>query len=262
MKEHVWINSRGQRLSAMLHKCNSAENSPLIIICHGFTADKIGTNQLNLLLANSIQRAGFHALRFDFLGSGDSDGSFLEDTTVSGWREDLSNVVECVRDHIDLRHSPVYLLGHSLGGCVVLLHENNDVKIRGRILLAPVIHPASNFQNIIFGLERWNKALSGATISNFLDKGFSISKNFVYDLVESNHLPLQSANSYTDPILLIHGTNDQVVPYEGSVTLFQQYQGEKELHSIAESNHVFLNFMDEVQDKVINWLNNQVSKTM
>ena len=77
MKEHIWISSRGLRLSAMLHQPAEVRRyTPLIICCHGFTGDKVGANQLTLNLAKKLAQAGYNALRFDFLGSGDSEGEF------------------------------------------------------------------------------------------------------------------------------------------------------------------------------------------
>ena len=78
MKEHIWIPSRGLRLSAMLHQpAEVRRDTPLIICCHGFTGDKVGANQLTLNLTKKLAQAGYNALRFDFLGSGDSEVNLL-----------------------------------------------------------------------------------------------------------------------------------------------------------------------------------------
>ena len=98
MKEHIWIPSRGKRLSAMLHlPAFLTPDTPLIVCCHGFTGDKIGANQLTLNLAKELVKAGYGALRFDFLGSGDSEGKFATDTVVAGWQEDLNNVMGWIK---------------------------------------------------------------------------------------------------------------------------------------------------------------------
>lgn len=45
MKEHEWIESRGKRLSAMIHTPQRTEISPVVIVCHGFTGEKVGGSQ-------------------------------------------------------------------------------------------------------------------------------------------------------------------------------------------------------------------------
>ena len=79
LKEHRWIPSRGQRLSAMLHlPVKNEPKRPIVMICHGFTGDKIGMNQMNVKLAVKLEDAGYASVRFDYLGSGDSDGDLLQ----------------------------------------------------------------------------------------------------------------------------------------------------------------------------------------
>ncbi len=121
MKDYAWIPSRNQRLSAMVHLPESfSEGTPLVVCCHGFTGDKVGYNQLTLNLAKSLEKLAYGVLRFDYLGSGDSDGDFATDTFVAGWQEDLTNVLSWVKAQPKLNASPIVLYGHSLGGLVVL----------------------------------------------------------------------------------------------------------------------------------------------
>lgn len=156
MKEHVWISSRGKRLSAMIHSPLDTEvGTPVIICCHGFTGDKIGANQLTLNLAKALEIQGYIVIRFDFLGSGDSEGEFSSDTFVSGWKEDLANVLLWLKDQPRFSVSPIILYGHSLGGLVVLTRNNTEQDIAGRIVFAPVTQPISNFRDVILGPDCW-----------------------------------------------------------------------------------------------------------
>lgn len=254
MKEHTWIERNGKRLSAMVHMPEHAENPPVIIFCHGFTGEKVGGNQFVLRLAQAVEAAGYAAVRFDFSGSGESAGEFARDTTISGWKDDLRTVVEWVSEQSAFRESPKYLLGHSLGGCIVLLHDDGNIPVAGRMALAPVIHPKENFHDSILGPDLWAAAESGETISHFYGKGMSLQPDFVRDLIENEHSPLKACRTYDTPVLLLHGTADTAVPAEGSRQFAHVYEGPVTLCLIHEADHSFSRQMEELQEKILGWL--------
>src|SRR5271155_5466123 len=64
-------------LAAVLHR---APGKRLVILCHGFTGNKIESGRLFVQTARALQQAGISALRFDFMGSGDSSGEFNQMT--------------------------------------------------------------------------------------------------------------------------------------------------------------------------------------
>jgi alpha-beta hydrolase superfamily lysophospholipase len=254
MKEHVWINSRNKRLSAMLHIPEGFNSgTPLVVCCHGFTGNKVGYNNLTSNIANFLEGNGYSVLRFDFLGSGDSEGEFSTDTIVSGWRQDLSNVLAWVNTNQLFAQSPIILYGHSLGGLVVLSHEDPTNEVAARIVFAPVTQPISNFQGTILGAALWSKSLAGETIENFFDKGFTLKSQFVQDLVENDYKPVVSASKLFTPLLVVHGTADVVVPIEGSQELVERYQGHKEF-AITDFDHGAFGVQKELQNIIGDWL--------
>ena len=254
MKEHIWIASRGKRLSAMLHRPDTVKpETPLVICCHGFTGDKIGANQLTLNLTKKLAAAGYIALRFDFIGSGDSEGEFAADTIVSGWQEDLYNVVEWAKQQTQFAAAPILLYGHSLGGLIVLTHKVADQSVAGRIVFAPVLNPIANFRDIILGPELWARSLTGEPIANFFAKGFRLQSQFVKDLVEQDYDPIGDAAKLATPLLIIHGLEDLAVPIAGSEALYQKYQGPKSLQTPA-MDHVATGKIDVLPQLIKEWL--------
>ena len=259
MKEHIWIPSRGKRLSAMLHlPAFLTPDTPLIVCCHGFTGDKIGANQLTLNLAKELVKAGYGALRFDFLGSGDSEGEFATDTFVAGWQEDLNNVMGWIKQQPQFCTTPVLLYGHSLGGLIVLTHQAITADVAGRIVFAPVVNPVANFRDIILGPELWKKSLAGEIIANFFAKGFTLHPQFVKDLVEQDYDPIGDAKKLTTPLLIIHGLEDLAVPISGSEALYQKYAGPKLLDKPI-LDHVATGNIDVLPQLIKAWLDNEFS---
>jgi len=258
MKQHAWVASQNRNLSVMFHVDEGrAQQTAVVICCHGFTSDKIGTNQLMLNIAKSIEAAGIIAVRFDFSGSGESDGEFALDTIISGWLKDIHNVVDWVKKQPAFAGLPIYLLGHSLGGLIVLSYD--DSSIAGRVALAPVVQPIENFRDIILGQELWQQSLQGKDVANFLNKGFRISPNFVNDLLANSYEPVKKAQSYQTPLLIVHGNQDVVVPPAGSEELYRQYKSEKQLH-VIEADHVFAGRHGELTSLVVEWLKKETEE--
>ncbi|HEY3424814.1 MAG TPA: alpha/beta fold hydrolase [Negativicutes bacterium] len=254
MKEHVWVASRSKRLSVMIHIPNTfTEGTPLIISCHGFTGDKIGANQLTLNLAKAMEQSGFAVIRFDYLGSGDSDGDFAADTLVTGWQQDLSSIFTWVKSQQRFSTSPIILYGHSLGGLVTLTHKEFSKDIAARIVFAPVVNAIADFRDTILGPELWQKSLHGEPIENFYGKGFKLNSQLVQDLVNNNYDPVGDMTQLTTPLLIVHGTADMVIPIQGSQELYKRYRGLKNFESL-DVDHVATGAHQALQEVIVGWL--------
>lgn len=104
-------------LALVLHVPGGRQPAPCIIACHGLRASK--DSDKYLLLGQECTRAGFALARFDFRGSGESEGLTEAETTVASRVEDVLAVVTFARGHVRL-DGRVGLLGSSLGGFVAL----------------------------------------------------------------------------------------------------------------------------------------------
>ncbi len=240
----------------MIHEPEATAGAPVVICCHGFTGDKVGANQLMRTLAQILEAAGFCAVRFDFAGSGDSEGAFAADTTVAGWQDDLRSVAAWVESRLPNR--PVYLLGHSLGGLVALTAAERG--LAGRIAVAPVIHPVENFRDTILGPELWAKASRGEKIANFYGKGFALDSGFVADLTAGGYDPLAAAAAFAAPLLIVHGADDAAVPIAGSEELYSACAAPKEFALLDAADHVFAGRHDELGAAIVKWLRQQTKK--
>jgi Dipeptidyl aminopeptidases/acylaminoacyl-peptidases len=255
VKEHRFVQGR-KKLSVMVHNLNLASAaSPVVVFCHGFTGDKIGPNQLLLNLALALDEAGKTVVRFDFAGSGESEGVFAEDTTVSGWLEDLRTIIAWIKSAPEFAGAPIVLAGHSLGGLLTLIYPD-DAAIIKRIAMAAVVHPLATFAaEGLLGPDRWQRAAAGETVANFLNKGFALKDGiFVNDLIRNDYQPLKAAAALSTPLLIIHGSADCVVPFAGSEELFQLYKGKKRFHRLAGVDHVFAGNHGVVQSLLVDWL--------
>lgn len=237
MKESIWIESRGYQMSCVL-EYNKVENkgNDLIILVHGFTGTKTETHRLYTKLSNKLCNNGYTVLRFDFVGSGDSDGSF-KDMTISGEIEDGLNILKYCRERF--RVNNLYITGFSLGGCIASILAS-EIQSDALVLWSPVSNPFWNFHHI-FGHEKFNKGLNGEDVDYY---GNVVGTNFFKELIDIS--PLEHMKNYSKPVLLIHGRKDQTVLPLNSYC-YNNILENSSLHLIEDADHDYASEKFEVE---------------
>ena len=140
MKEiSVTFKNQGQELKGILHIPKN-ETNRAIIFAHGFTGYKREVQIVNT--ARNLTENGFVVLRFDFRGSGESDGLF-RNMTISSEISDLEKAIEFMRNK---GYKKIGLIGHSLGGTVVILA--NKKYVSSIVLWAPTLIPKKVFTQL------------------------------------------------------------------------------------------------------------------
>lgn len=252
MEQHFWINGRdNKKMSVIVHLPikDSNETAPVLLFAHGFTGDKTGGNRMGVKLARHLCGEGYIVVRFDFIGSGESQGEFAQDTTFSGWLEDIQTVVSWTSQLDDVDPKRIGIIGHSLGGALVTYLASIDTRIKATCALAPVSYLEQNFRKIIIGPTLWEKSIQGEVIENFYGKKFSLFPIFARDLVQYD---IQAAASQiTQPFLIIHGKHDQAVPVENSYDLINSIPiKEKSLLAYDQEEHLFT---EKIYPDVVKW---------
>jgi uncharacterized protein len=104
-------------VSLVLHLPAGSDRVACVVACHGLRASK--DSDKYLLLGDEFARAGVALARFDFRGSGESEGLVEAETTVASRVDDALAVVAFLSEHPRLDRR-VGLLGSSMGGFVAL----------------------------------------------------------------------------------------------------------------------------------------------
>ncbi len=82
--------SAGRQLAGVFHAATASRTPPAsLLICNPLGQEAIRVHRLLRLLAESLARKGIATLRFDYFGSGDSDGDDAE-ATLDDWIASLS----------------------------------------------------------------------------------------------------------------------------------------------------------------------------
>src|SRR5271168_2919208 len=168
--------------------------------------DHNGPSDIFVKTAHALARKGIASLRFDFRGSGNSEGDFV-DTTIRGEVEDLS-----VALHLALSHgyTRIGLLGESMGGTVAIL--GSDARYKALVLWYPAIELMDT------SLQHYLSEEHAAELSSegYVTEGdIRIGRPF---LDEVKTLSLQSIiPTISQPVLFIHGDLDDDVPHSHSL---------------------------------------------
>jgi pimeloyl-ACP methyl ester carboxylesterase len=114
--QSLQIPSHGALLNAFAYVAAGVGPHPTVILLHGFPG-----NERNLDLAQSIRRAGWNVIYFDYRGSWGSPGDFSFTHCI----EDTESAIAYLRDPANaakLRSDPktIVLVGHSMGGFMAL----------------------------------------------------------------------------------------------------------------------------------------------
>jgi fermentation-respiration switch protein FrsA (DUF1100 family) len=156
---------------------------------------------------------GYDLIISGYRGYGASSGK----PTEEGIYEDGRTVLEYVTASLKYRPGKVYIYGRSLGTAVAV-HCARGRDFAGVILVTPFTSAEEFITEKLPGL-----------LSSFGRKRFrSIDK----------------VHGLRSPVLFIHGTHDEVIPYSLGVKLYNACPGRKEFVTVNGGGHNNLEFVD------------------
>lgn len=207
------------------------DKHPVCLIFHGFTGQKTGTKFCYVQLARMLEAKGIATFRFDFLGSGESDGNFVDMT----FQDELSCARIILEETMRMENcTEIYVLGHSMGGAVASeLAKLYPSQISKLVLWAPAF-------NLPYALEYLTGQVARCDVYDH--GGYEISDRFVQDILNRDFY--QNLDIYQNDLLIIHGTDDTTVPYEIHEKYLEGFKKDLSFVSIDGGNHNF----DKVSD--------------
>lgn len=245
---------RGLTLRGSYHGVQKS-GSPLVIICHGFTGQRCGPGYLFVKISRALAEAGFPSLRFDFTGSGESEGVFSEMNTAT-MMADLVTVANVARKTFSV--DKLLLCGHSFGG-MVAARCAGALDAAGCILLAPVGDP--------MGLVKRRKALleAGPNPSGYYENGpHEMHASFLESLSGFNPSS-EFQHNFKGHLLLIQGDADFSIAVDESysyVTAAHNALLDTDYLLVKGSDHNFSRVSDvnAVLSRVTSWTKEHFSE--
>jgi alpha-beta hydrolase superfamily lysophospholipase len=138
VSEPLYFASGDHELFAWLHRPEVLNPSSVgLVVCKPFGYEGLCAHRSVRAFAETAAKQGVPALRFDYLGSGDSADLDPDADQIKVWVEDVLAAVAELRRRTGVKH--VCLLGVRLGALLATLAAARSGGITGLVLVAPVI---------------------------------------------------------------------------------------------------------------------------
>ena len=188
---------------------------------------------------------GFEVLIFNFRGAGLSEGSF----DILGWARDLEGALEYLIHRPEVDPSRIFLLGFSGGAAVSIYVAAQRKEISALVSCAS---PA-DFQDLITGQGLIDFLSHCRDVGIIKDVKFPAS---LQDWKDGFRIvqPLDwVARIPPRPLLIIHGTKDDIVDVIHARHLYDKVRGKAEFFLIEEAGHR-LRIEERAMQKAMEWL--------
>lgn len=227
-KQISLVNRAGYTLMGVVTLPEGVEKAPVLINVHGFGGNKCGYKNLHVQMARALEKQGIACVRFDMYGNGESDGEF-SDMTFTTLLNDTEDIYNWVLKQEWTDKTKVILSGQSMGGYVAAC-------------AAPKLNPAKLVLQCP-GAGMWDGALERALameekgIFSADVEGLCFSTAFNKDL--HSYEPFSTAKGYKGPVLLIRGTEDQLVDNATCEKYMEVYGNTCSFVELEGGNHNF-----------------------
>ncbi|UMZ72733.1 alpha/beta hydrolase [Natranaerofaba carboxydovora] len=200
----------------------------IIIFAHGYGQNRL-VDEVGLSLAEDYLSEGYKVLMFDFRNSGESSG---DRTTIGQYEKyDLLGAVEFVSSEYVEDNEPIILHGFSMGAATAIIAGAEDSRVDGVIADSP-------FDDLFGYLEDNLSYWTGLPEFPFNYTILTLTP-IVTDLDPDKVSPVKAVEDYDIPLLLIHGDEDETIPYEVSKYIKYASSDDKtELVIIPGADHV------------------------
>jgi pimeloyl-ACP methyl ester carboxylesterase len=241
------IPSNGSEMDAFLYLAAGPNPHGTVVLLHGLPGYEINGD-----LAQSIRRAGWNVLLFNYRGTWGSTGAFSQSSAI----EDTAAVVRFLRDpatvatyRIDPRR--LVIIGHSFGGFLAGYEGSHDPDISAIGIIS-----ATNLGKINADpkerdtrLKRWQTQLHpvhGATASDLFAEAERHAKEWDY---------VQWADALrTRPLLLVEADDQNHADMEALASALRQKGSARLEQKAVATDHSFSDHRIALQTIVIDWL--------
>jgi alpha/beta superfamily hydrolase len=195
---------------------------PVAVICHGIPGGRPANGDPGYRpFARQLAAAGFLSVLFNFRGCGESGGNI----DLAGWCNDLSAVLEMVYKRDDADITRVNLVGFSGGAAV----SANVAAADKRIFAVALMAAPAEFSYLFKRDEVMELIARAKQIGSIRDQDFPPDPTAWIEGFYSVKAEDAIGAIAPRPVLIVHGTEDEVVPVEHAHRLFAQAGEPREL---------------------------------
>jgi uncharacterized OsmC-like protein/alpha-beta hydrolase superfamily lysophospholipase len=223
-----FANGSGQRLAANLDLPVATAPRCYALFAHCFTC----TRNLRAIvrISRSLARAGIAVLRFDFTGLGESEGDF----GATRFSSNVADVAAAARFLEQDYGAPSLLIGHSLGGTVMLAAAAQIPGSKAVVTLASPDAPTHLFHR--FAAARAALEQRGEAEISVAGKSYRVGCGWLEDL-NGVHMEETIRNLHR-ALLILHAPGDAVVDAENASRIYRAARHPKSFVSLDNADHL------------------------
>ena len=233
-EEFDFAGAAGSRLAGRLERPSGIAIG-WAILAHCFTCGKDSLASVHV--SRALAARGIGVLRFDFAGIGASEGD-LAHSTFGG---DVDDLVAAAGAMADEGMTPALLVGHSLGGAVILIAA---ARLPGVRAVATIAAPAAvaHVLDHLTSEELASIERDGEGPIRLGGRSFAVRQSFV-DALRTQDL-VGCVESLGKPLLLLHSPLDEAVGIENATELFHAAKHPKSFVSLDSADHLLTSDAD------------------
>jgi len=216
-KEVFFNTPDGEKLHGWFIPSQNSEVKGTILHLHGNSANM--TNYLYYVAF--LAKAGYHLMMFDYRGFGKSTGQ----PSPAGLLIDCEAALNYLHSREDVPKNEIVIYGQSLGGALAITLAGSSKQNRIKAVIAEA--PFSSYREV--AEEKMNNMV-------FL-KWFS---GIAADIsIDDRIAPIAFVDKIAPiPLLIVHGTDDRVVPFHHGEKLYEQAAEPKLFWVIHDGRHI------------------------
>jgi uncharacterized protein len=151
METPGFIASGSTELFSFYHEPDAPGGRPAFVLSHPFGEEKLWSHRVFVNMARRLSALGYPVLRFDYSGTGDSNGA-LRDSSLASHRADLAAAVRWLKQRLG-PGAAVGLLGLRLGATIAAMLADDargSDEITGPLILwDPIIDGEAYVQELL-----------------------------------------------------------------------------------------------------------------
>ena len=211
MKKYFNVNAQGHSIHCKLYCNENCTAKKAIVFCTGFAGHR--DNNAAAVFAEKVlsKHKDVMVVVFNWPAHGD-------DVKKKLTLEDCSVYLELVTDAVKTQHDirDLYSYATSFGGYLVLKYISEHANpFRKTALRCPAVDMFAVITNAIMKNDEYEKIMKGKDVQVGFDRKITVTRSFL-EALKSNDIRQRDFLSDSDTILILHGTNDEVVPFASS----------------------------------------------
>jgi uncharacterized protein len=219
----------GVKLAGIFQRPKEAARGA-VVLSHCFTCNK--DYKILVWLARELTARGHPVLRFDFAGLGESGGEPGAATLSTDTEDLLAAVAWLEREGMPTSG----LVGHSMGGAASILAAARLPHLKAVAVLGATARVGSRMELLLGEAELDELERNGSVTVAIGNRTYPITRSFLEDL--ERHSVVDTVSAWDKALLVIHGTDDRVVPMAEAERLFDAARHPKAFLSVPGGDHL------------------------